>query len=267
MEKVTFAPPIEEPSDFSGSVDIIIPFHGQYQKINVLLDSLFRLTRSNYYRVIIVDDASPNSDFITLIERNAAKNARLRRIENNIKTIRLDTQVGFGGAMKAGFDISENPYVCFINSDCKIEGINWLRSMGECLLKLKPQNVKMVCPMTNNAVGGHPAQTEKERFVPVEDVILGKDEFLSMYCFLCHRDLFKHCGGFIKSYPYGFYEDEEFAARMQHYGFKQAVCGNSWIHHDGHLTVKTLWKSDPKIREIMEKENRERCIADMKKLL
>lgn len=252
------------PSTFTSPVDIICAFHGQYAKVNVVLDSIFRLTRSNYYKVIIVDDASPNENFIKLIERNAAKNASRKKIENNIKTVRLDAQVGFGAAMKAGFDVSENPYVCFMHSDCKIENINWLRSLGECLLKHKPQNVRLVSPMADNAVGGHPAQTYNNKIV--EDCILENDDFLTMYCFLCHRELFSRCGGFIKSYPYGYYEDQEFAARMQHHGFKQAVCGSSWIHHDGELTIKTLWKSNPKIKTIMEEENRERCIADMKTL-
>ena len=262
-----FAPPIALASNFYTPVDIIIPYHGQYEKLNTLLDSIFRLTRSNYYKVYIVDDASPNAQFIKILEKNAARNANVRRIENNIKTIRLNEQRGFAGAIKAGFDVSESPYVCFINSDCKIETIHWLRSLGECLLRLKSQNVRMVCPMTNNSVGGHPAQTAKEKFVPTEDVILENGDFLSMYCFMCHRELFNHCGGFIKEYPYGFFEDEEFGARMQHYGFKQAVCGDSWVYHEGQSTIKSIWREKPEIEVIMQEENRKRCIADMKKLL
>lgn len=266
MEKTTFAPPVAIPSNFNSAVDIIIPFHGQYEKMSALVDSIFRLTRSNYYKVCIVDDASPNSKYIEMIEKNSNKNAARRKADNVVKTIRLPEQSGFGAALKAGFEATDNPYVCFINSDCKIEDVNWLRAMGECLLELKSQGVRMVSPTTNNSVGGHPAQTG-DKFVRSKDhVILEQDEYLSMYCFLCHRELFSRCGGFIKEYPYGYYEDQEFAARMQKNGFKQAVCKDSWIHHDGQVTIKSIWRSHPSVLKIMEEDNRERCIADMKSL-
>ena len=277
--------PIAIPSDFNSAVDIIIPYHGEYQKLTTLLDSIFRLIRSNYYKVCIVDDASPNASFIEIIKQNAAKNAAKRKGENVVQTIRLKEQCGFAGALKAGFEATSNPYVCFINSDCKIEDVNWLRGMGECLMATKHLGVRMVAPMTDNAVGGHPAQqcSKEDRFnrpynpvsaegsdfsvINSDHIILKKDDYLSMYCFMCERGLFQECGGFIKEYPYGYYEDEEFAARMQHRGFKQAVSQNSWVHHDGQLTIKRIWRENPKVKDIMEVENRERCIADMKKLI
>lgn len=266
MEKTTFAPPVAIPSDFNSAVDIIIPYHGQYEKLAVLLDSIFRLTRSNYYKICIVDDASPNESYIRTIEKNATKNALRRKSENIVKTIRLPEQVGFAGAIKAGFEATENPYVCFVNSDCKIEDVNWLRSMGECLLSMKPQGVRMVSPMTNNSVGGHPAQTGEKSARSKDHVILEGEDYLTLYCFLCHRELFNRCGGFIKEYPYGYYEDQEFAARMQKYGFKQAVCRDSWVYHEGQATIKQLWRSNPNALNIMEEDNRNRCIADMKSL-
>jgi GT2 family glycosyltransferase len=266
MDKLTFAPPIVVPSEFNAAVDLVIAYHGQYEKLTILLESIFRLTRSNYYKICIVDDASPNSDFIRTIEKNSNKNASRRKSDNIIQTIRLDEQRGFAGALKVGFEATENPYVCFLHSDCKIEDVNWLRSLGECLLSLKPQDVRMVSPVTNNSTGGHPAQTG-DKFIRSKDhVILGKEDFLSMYCFLCHRELFKRCGGFLKEYPYGGFEDEEFAYRMQHHGFKQAVCKDSWIHHEGQATIRSVWRTNPDIKDIMEIENRERCIVDMKKL-
>lgn len=266
MEKTTVAPPIALPSDFHSGVDIIIPFHGQYEKLTTLLDSIFRLTRSNYYTICVVDDASPNSTYLKNLQLNANKNAQRRKAENILQTIRLPEQVGFAGAIKAGFEVTQNPYVCFMNSDCEVEDVNWLRAMGESLLKLKEKGVRMVAPMTNNPVGGHPAQLGEKDKRDSDHVILGDSDFLSLYCVLCHRDLFRHAGGFFKQYPYGMYEDEEFANRLNRYGFKQAVCRDSWIHHDGQQTIKTLWKARPETRKIMEEENRQRCIDDIKKL-
>jgi len=119
--------------------------------------------------------------------------------------------------------------------------------------------------MTNNAVGGHDSQQGEKTQMAAEYVVLDEEEtHLTLYCFLCHRELFHRCGGFLKEYPYGFYEDVEFAWRMRKHGFKQAVCRNSWVHHDGMATIRSIWRRDPEIRKIMEEENRERCLADLK---
>ena len=192
-------------------------------------------------------------------------NSEKRKSENIVKTIRLDQQKGFAGALKVGFEATDNPYVCFLNSDCKIEDVNWLRSLGECILSLRDKGVKMVSPMTNNSVDGHPAQSG-DKFIRSNDhVILEEGDFLSMYCFMCHRELFSRCGGFLKEYPYFGYEDQEFAHRMWHYGYKQAVCRNSWIYHEGNVTIKTVLRSNPNIQTLVKK-NRILAINDMKSL-
>lgn len=268
MEMNNVAPPIAVPSNFGSAVDIIIPFHGQYAKVTTLLDSIFRFTRSNYYRVCVVDDASPNANFISTIAANAKKAAERRKIDNIVQTIRLPEQRGFAAAMKAGYEATSNSHVCFINSDCRVESVNWLRALGECLIdpKMKEQKVEMVVPKSNNIAGGHESQLS-ERYVPGPNVVLeNNDDFVSMYCFLCKRDLFERCGGFIKEYPFGFYEDQEFAKRMRYYGYRQAVAGDGWIYHEGQQTVKSIWRSRPQVRDVMEKDNSERCIADMKML-
>jgi GT2 family glycosyltransferase len=265
-QKTYAARPVNDVSEFNSQVDIIIPFHGQYDMVIRLLDSIFRLTRSNFYEIYLVDDNSPNADFIQNIQQNAIKNADRLRQRNVVNTFRCESRKGFAGACKIGWEHSESPYVCFINSDCEIVDSSWLRNMGESLLELKEQGVRMVAPMTDNPVNGDPAQKGDKFSRSEEDVILGNDSHLSMYCFLCHRELFNRCGGFLKEYPYGYYEDEEFAARMRKNGFKQAVCRSSWVHHDGEATIREVWRENPEIRRIMEEENRQRCIEDIKKL-
>jgi len=256
--------PVNDASDFNYQVDIIIPFHGQYEKVTRLVESIYRCTRSNFFQLCLVDDCSPNEDYLVNVAANIAKTSTARGITNNFKSIRMPEQVGFAGALKKGFDETESPFVCFVNSDCVLEDGGWLRALGETLLNLKEQGVRMVSPMTNNPVGGDPAQKGDRSEYSLDHVVLEEGAHLSMYCVLCHRQLFARCGGFLKEYPYGYYEDEEFARRMQRFGFKQAVCRNSWVQHDGMSTIGSLWKRDPSIKNVMEEENRERCIVDMK---
>lgn len=236
---------------FDSPVDIVVPFHGQYDQVVKLLESIFRYTRSSPYRIYLVDDCSPNQSFLD----------SLSRVEV-LHCSRTPEQLGFGGAMKFGFEQTKNPWVVFMNSDCRVEDVGWLRSVGGTMQRLKDQKVRMVAPRTNSPGAGDPRQQgAKGSFA--EDVIL-EDTHLSMYCFMCHRELFQHVGGFIKSYPYGWYEDEEFAYRMRKYGFRQAISGQGWVFHEGGATVRELWRDHPQTRKIMTEDNRQRCIDDIK---
>lgn len=249
---------------FVSPVDIIIPFHGQYQKVTRLVESIFRCTYSSPYNIYLVDDCSPNEDYLSYF---------LSQI-NGLKLIRCTERKGFGGAMAEGFKASSSPYCLFMNSDCVVEDLGWLNALGSSLVNMKKSNVKMVAPLTNNAVGGCSHQEmKKEDFILGDrelrpDIVLdfSKDEYLSMVCFMCHRELFKRCGGFIKAYPYGWYEDLEFAHRMNKYKYKQAVCTASWVYHEGECTVKEVWRKDPGVRTIMKESNGELCQQDLQKL-
>jgi GT2 family glycosyltransferase len=259
MQKTKYSK-IEVPSLFNAPVDIVIPFHGQYEKVTALLESIYRYTRSNYITITLMDDCSPNETFLTNVSKNIQKRTNL------FNAIRGVEQRGFAGASKVAFERTENPYVCLLNSDCLIEDGNWLRALGETLLALKSEGVRMVAPLTNNAVGGHDAQQGERADRSDDHVILTGEEHLSMYCVLCHRELFARCGGFLQEYPYGFYEDVEFAWRMRKYDFKQAVCRSSWVQHEGMATITGLWRKDEKIRTVMEEENHQRCLEDIKRL-
>lgn len=263
-EKTFVARPMHEASQFNSQVDIIIPYYGQYEKTTRLIESIFRLTRSNYYHLYVIDDCSPNSQYGSMIKQNTEKNSKKTKQENIVHVHRNEVQKGYAGACKVGFDMGESPYVCFVNSDCLIKDVGWLRNLGESLLRLKDQNVHMVSPATNNSVGGDVAQ--EKNVAQSEDIIISDDSYLSMYCFMCHRDLFRNVGGFLKEYPYGYFEDEEFAARLRKNGYKQAVAKNSWIFHEGQATIRPIWRSHPEVKNIMENLNREKCIEDMKKL-
>lgn len=256
---------IKVPSTFMSTVDIIIPFHGQYETVTKLVESIYRLTRTNYFNICLVDDCSPNADYLATVTSNITRSANRRRVPVNFQAVRTEEQKGFAGAMKAGLDVTKNAYVCFMNSDCLIEDSNWLRAMGETLLSLKSENVRMVAPMTESIVGGDPSQKGNCSSIS-QDIIIPSDSHLSWYCVLSHRELFTRCGGFLKEYPLGMYEDEEFAARMLHYGFKQAVCRHAWIGHEGEATIRNLWKSRPETQKIMTEDNRRRCIEDMRRL-
>lgn len=259
-------------SPFSRSpVDIIIPFHGEFDKVTKLITSIIMSVKSNPYQITIVDDCSSNysennkdneiDKFIDEFKNFDAK--RPAGTEPILKVLRSEKQLGFGGAAKLGFVNTKQPWVMLMHSDCVVEDTHWMIEMGRTLLELKDKKVKMVGAKSQESFLGDPrCKSEKNNIT--KDVIL-TDTFLPLYCVMFHRELINHIGGFIKSYPYTGYEDEELALRMNHYGYKQAICGNAWVYHEGSGTLKTLISKNPEIREVIEK-NRDRCIKDVQLL-
>lgn len=247
-------------SDFqSAKVDIIIPYHENQGKLAILLKNLVMSIRSNPYRITIVDDGSIDAKFTEDL-KNFDKNRPVGTIPI-LQTVRSTTQLGFGGAIKLGLINTHFPYVLVMHSDCIIESPHFMFEMGKTLIKLKDKKVKLVSARTDNPKSGDPRQ-RGSLLNPGADVIC-EDNFVSMFCFMCHRELFNKIGP-IREYPFTGYEDEEFYHRMKFYGFKQAICGTAWIKHEGGGTMKKLLLNE-NIKKEVEK-NRDRCINDLKQL-
>lgn len=235
-------------------VDIIIPFHGRYELVSRCLGSIFSCTPNQEYNIYLVDDCSPNKEYLS----------RLSSINHRIKPIRLDKHSGFGTALAKGFVAGKGENVIFMHSDVYVDNINWLANMQRAYGKLKSERVKLVCARTNS-VGTSNSVNEKMIGSPTDetgDVI--SESPLPLQCALCHRELFYRIGGFIKSYPYAWYEDEELFYRMRYYGFKQAIVGNSFVWHDGGATINDLYIGD--IKETMD-NNRNLCLGDIRPFL
>jgi GT2 family glycosyltransferase len=136
-----------------------------------------------------------------------------------------------------------------MQSDVFAEDNKWLYNMGETLNSLKDYGIKMVAPLTNNPMVDddrlYGKKGEKK-----EDYVL-KEGFLPMYCVMSHRELFKRVG-FLKEYPYAGVEAEEYAYRMRAMGYKQAICGSSWVNHVGGATL-SRFENNTKVQEILQK--------------
>ena len=233
-------------------VDIIIPYHGRYDLVRRVLKSILEFTRSNPYQVTLIDDASPGdaaTEFREIIQQAP-----------QTQCLHLEQQSGFGAAINAGLKETTQPYICIMHSDCQVESLKWLEAMGESLIKGKKQNIRLVVPRTDNPGEDEMPELKADRYDQDNDIVATVP--LPFYCVMCHRELFNRIGQ-IREYPYTWFENEEFFYRMKRYGYQQAICGNSWVRHDGSATVKQLWKQNPSAEDEMYK-NRDRCLADLK---
>ena len=256
--------PLEYVPFSRSKVDIIIPFYGQYEKVRSLIESIMIAVKSNPYHITLVDDCSDNETFYSEINEQFKKRTP-EGITPQVSCIRNKEQLGFGASLKVGYDATELPWVLFMHSDCLVEDPRFMIEMGQSLLEWKENNipVKIVSARSNNPLDCLRAKAklgERDN----KNIIL-ENETLPLFCCMCHRDLFNYIGGFIKPYPFAWYEEDELAYRMRKRGFKQGICTKAWIRHEGGATIKQLWSKNKKAKEIMEK-NHSICVNDIKKL-
>jgi len=241
--KVFLKRTIENNPFYMAPVEIIVPFYGEHSRVSKLIDSVFKTVHNNRYLISLVDDGSKNNYFVKYIERAKLPGVRCLVQENK----------GFGSAVNLAL---KNPWnkglnidwVVIAHSDVFFEDANWLYNLGKSFNELKDKGVRMISPLTNNPVSPS-SVLFGNRGEQKEDVIF--DEYLPMYCALTHRDLFNQIG-LLKEYPYAGFEVEEFAARMKNKGYKQAVCGSSWVNHHGSATIKNL-SQDQNAQKTMKK--------------
>lgn len=242
--KVNISPSNFSSSDpnFMSEIEIIIPFHDECGKVANLINEIFKLVQTNRYQITLVDDCSSNKHFLNEIFS--------KKIEG-VECLRTEKQLGFAGAVNYALKFAKNPWipwVCVMQSDVLPRNFSWLSKLGSCMQNLKTKNVKMVSPLTNNSIFNRNLCQVKHEQDFKDDVILEKG-FLPMYTFLCHRDLFRKIG-LLYEYPLMGCEAEEFALRMKKNGFYQAVCGSSFVHHEGKRTYSNIIK-DTKNKEIL----------------
>jgi len=252
--KIFQTPMVKEDAYSQYPIDILIPFHGQYQRVYQLCQGIWRSLGSRFnYQICLIDDHSPNTHFIN----GFAKAPKTMCIRNK-------SQLGFGGALEAGFLQTKAPWMVIMHSDTVPETPLWLGQLIDSFNALQPQKVAMVSARTDNPGEGYNTLLKGSKNQPTQDVIL-REGVLPLYCAFCPRTLFKRIGGFIKAYPFAWYESEELAARMKKCGYTQGISGNSWIRHIGEATLMEVWKTNPKAKGIME-SNHDRCVADIGRL-
>lgn len=259
-------------------VNIIIPFHGEFEKVTRCLESILMVTRSNPYQICLVDDASEDAKFFDEMMNawfaKVPERYKYAGVEPQVIGVRSEKHLGFGGAVNLGLQKTKQPWVLIMHSDVVVSNPQWLIELGRMIVEYKDASIKMVSARTDNPGDGCPdLKANKDEFG--KDLVLSGSEWLPLYCALCHRDLFKHIGP-IKEYPYVGSEDRELAARMNKFGFKQGICGKSWVHHEGGGTINNLlddiYKENRqfgqpirKVRNVVE-ENKTRCESDLKLL-
>lgn len=207
----------------SGSVDIIIPFHGNYNGVIKLIEGVMSSVTTVRYHITLVDDCSPNEGFSKQISSKSVRGLSCRR---------LDKKSGFAAAVNFAIRNPVHawiPHVCIMHSDVLPADAMWLGNLGSTLRRMRSSNVKMVGARSSN-FGSEMSHLNTEKNSKVEDRILEASDFLPLFCSMAHRQLFSSAG-YLDENLTGAELCRDFAVRMKSKGFHQAVAASCWVAH------------------------------------
>ncbi|MBT2287718.1 glycosyltransferase family 2 protein [Paenibacillus albidus] len=155
--------------------------------------------------------------------------------------------MGFAKGCNQGYELSRGDYIMFLNNDTVVSE-NWLTHMLRALNQ--DERIGMVGPVTNYS-SGHQRITVP--YVDIKDMddfarqhckeysgIYSEVRRLVGFCMLTKRSVLEEVGLFDEIYGLGNYEDDDLCLRLIRHGYGLRVVVDSFIHHVGHATTKSL---------------------------
>lgn len=224
-----------------GSVSVVIPVYGSPIETLTCLRSLFASQNSTDFRVIVVDDASP--DALTRDSLDTLAEAKI------VSLVRHDANKGFPGACNSGFAASGTDDVVILNSDVTLNG-DWLDRMVAYLAT--DNRIATLTPMTcDDSFTSYPtpfqsSTLEKYPLELIDAVASGSRESAVEtptgvgYCMYITRELLDDVGGFDESaFKRGYGEENDLCQKAVALGYRNLVTPNIFVRHEGGVSFGT----------------------------
>ena len=225
------SPPVPEP--LAVSIDILLPVYDGLEFLEPLFDSLARAD-STPFRLLICDDASPDSRVWPLLKRQAA------RFPNSLLLQNADN-LGFVGTVNRLFEHVEHDFV-LLNSDVQVPRF-WLERLL-APIQADP-TVASVTPFTNaGAICSFPRFFEdcaipEGMDVDAVDAVLGRLKGLPPpelssgvgFCMAIRLEVARQIGLFDPAFGRGYREENDWCRRAQLAGYRHVLAPNLFVHH------------------------------------
>ncbi len=220
------------------SVLVCVPVYDGFASVERCLAALVSVPVIASFRTVIINDASPDGRIAPMLNSFALASPRMQVRHNAINR-------GFTWNVNQAFAAaSVDEPVCLLNSDTLVTA-NWLDEMLKCTTD--DPNIGTVTPFSNNATicsfpdfsraWPVPEKLECERIAralrehaaaPV-DLPTGVG-FCMMISAACRATV----GLFdIENFPRGYGEENDFCMRAAAAGFRNVLCPNAYVAHEG----------------------------------
>jgi GT2 family glycosyltransferase len=224
-------------SKFEGT-SIVIPTYNKLEHLQACIASIIEETDAPH-EIIVVDNGS--SDGTT---------DYLKRQSGRVRYRLLDSNHGFAGAVNYGMMMAKGTTLMVLNNDT-IVAKNWLENMLQCLHA--NSDAGLIGPVTNYISG------EQQIDVPYGTIDEMKEfarafnrsdagkwrttSRLPGFCWLMRRELWERIGYLDEGFLIGNFEDDDYNIRVRLLGGKLLIAGDTFVHHVGSVSVKSLSSS------------------------
>ena len=225
------SPSLVLPTSDEPTVSIVIPVHGKWPVTEQCLLSLALHAGITPFEVVIVDDASPDDTRLML------------RGVVGVRTVALDHNLGFIGAVNAGIEESIGTYVVLLNNDTQVTA-GWLEALVETGSQTDVGLVgsKLIYPdgrlqeaggvIFDDATGwnyGKFDDPDREQYTYQRDV-----DYCSGAAILLRRNLLNDLGNLDEYFAPAYYDDVDLAFRVREAGLRVIYEPRSVVvHHEG----------------------------------
>jgi len=230
----------EAANDTSASVDVIIPVYRGIDDTLACIESVLRAHVSTPYRLIVMDDESPEPE----LSKELLKLAE----QGLIQLFRNEYNLGFVGTVNRGMQLSVARDVILLNSDTIVYGdwIDRLRSQAYSL-----DRVATVTPLSNNATifsYPHTLRSNPQNigvdFPDIDRIAKDKNSGKNVvvptgvgFCFYIRRLTINEIG-FLDAdlFGKGYGEENDFCMRAIEHGWLNIAALDTFVRHTGEIS-------------------------------
>ncbi len=218
-------------------IDIVIPVYRDCQVTRACLESVLKHTEPETAGIIVVDDASPDTDLVGFCDQLAR--------EGKVKLLRHEVNQGFVHSVNEGMAQNEDRDVVLLNSDTRVPP-GWLERLRRCASQ--GEDVATVTPFSNNASicsyphfgrsGEIPAGMTLEQLDSLfREANAGESCEIPTgigFCLYITRRCLDQLGFFDADlFGKGYGEENDFCWRASQHGWRNLACADLYIYHQG----------------------------------
>lgn len=219
-------------------VDVIVPVYRGLADTRLCIDSVLASPVRSAYRLIVINDCSPEPEVTAWLRARAAQDDRITLLEN-------EENLGFVGTVNRGMALSDSNDVLLLNSDTEVAN-DWLDRIRAAAYG--DQRIASVTPLSTNAtICSYPRFCEDNPLPPgydtarldalcarthpgaVVDVPTGVG-----FCMYIRRDSLAQVGLFdTENFGKGYGEENDFCQRAAQAGWRNLHLLDTFVLHTG----------------------------------
>lgn len=224
----------------AGPVDVIVPVYRGLAETKRCLESVLAAAGSTEFRLILVDDCSPDPAVAELLQATAT--------HERVTLLRNEKNLGFVATVNRGMRFSADRDVVLLNSDTEVAD-GWLdRILAHAAADPR---IATITPFSNNATvcsypirGGHPALPPGETVATMDRAFAQANRGRSVdlvsgvgFCMYIRRACLEEIGDFdVATFGRGYGEECDFCLRAVAKGWRNILAADVFVFHAGEVS-------------------------------